>query len=461
MGGLTAAIRLARRGNRVTIVESREQAGGLAAALEIEGFRFDAGPYILLDRPGLDWACRQIDVDVERLSLQRIEDVYETEIDGQSIRLSDSLDRTSAGLETRWPGSGGLYRRFVADMQVRYARLQPLQCAEPPRLLDLVRSGAWRDVPFLMRSLRSVLRNSKLPGSVAAALGIWTHVAGQTMEHAPSALSLVPAVIHRWGCYYPSQGIGVIPETLLATAQACGVRVRLGTKVKRIRVRNGAATGVELTDGEFLEADAVISNVGLGTYLHLLDEDGLDLIPVRRRRMLQDLPLQSPGVCVYLAVKGRVEPPYLRFRIQNEPDGCRLLVTPAALDPTPAIDGWHPARLIAPLHHRRAEQGGEKEQREFLERVLAEEWWQRHFTEHRVLATRIPQEWGSAYELYRNSMNPVMTPEFMRAGRLAHRSPWIRKLYLTGSGTHPGQWVSFCMVSGVLTADRVVEDGNG
>jgi phytoene dehydrogenase-like protein len=55
-------------------------------------------------------------------------------------------------------------------------------------------------------------------------------------------------------------------------------------------------------------------------------------------------------------------------------------------------------------------------------------------------------------------MNPVMTARFMRQGRLSHRSPWLRGLYLAGSSTHPGQWVSFCAISGVLAADRVVED---
>jgi phytoene dehydrogenase-like protein len=55
-------------------------------------------------------------------------------------------------------------------------------------------------------------------------------------------------------------------------------------------------------------------------------------------------------------------------------------------------------------------------------------------------------------------MNPVMTASFMRAGRLAHRSPWVRGLYLAGSATHPGQWVSFCAISGILAARRVEED---
>ena len=55
-------------------------------------------------------------------------------------------------------------------------------------------------------------------------------------------------------------------------------------------------------------------------------------------------------------------------------------------------------------------------------------------------------------------MNPVMTARLMRAGRLAHRSPHFRGLYLAGSATHPGQWVSFCAISGVLAADALAQD---
>lgn len=460
MGGLAAAIRLAQRGCQVTVVDARDEPGGLAAGFEIEGFRFDAGPYILLDRLGLEWAFRQLAVDLEPLELKCVEEVYETDINGAPFTISASLDKTVDRIEKRWPGKGRLYRKFIYVMQARYARLQPLQCSNHPRLIDLLRSGAWRDIPYLLCSLKSVLASSRLPTPVAEALGIWTHVAGQTMATAPSPLALVPAVIHSIGAFYPKNGIGAIPQALFSTAQQAGVSFQFNTKVRHIRCTGGVARGVEITNGSFLEADAVISNVGLGTYQTLLDESARSALPVSVHQSLSNLPLQSPGVCAYLAVKGPIEPPYLRFQIHHEPDGCRLLVTPSVLDPTLIRDGWSPARLIAPLNHQRAEHGGESGQREFLARVLAEDWWRKLFTDVRVLATRIPMEWGSSYHLYRNSMNPVMTARFMRAGRLSHRSPWIRGLYLTGSGTHPGQWVSFCAISGVLTADCVLADLN-
>jgi phytoene dehydrogenase-like protein len=105
-----------------------------------------------------------------------------------------------------------------------------------------------------------------------------------------------------------------------------------------------------------------------------------------------------------------------------------------------------------------AQRVGREGQRAYLERVLSEPWWRAHVAEARVLETRTPADWGAACHLYRDSMNPVMTARSMRAGRIAHRSPYIDRLYLSGSSTHPGQWISFCAISGILAADRLIED---
>jgi phytoene dehydrogenase-like protein len=212
--------------------------------------------------------------------------------------------------------------------------------------------------------------------------------------------------------------------------------------------------GVETDRGEFYPADAVVADAaGVGAYLQLVEAT-----PAPVREHLKQLPLQSPGVCAYLAVRGAPRPPYLRFHVPGGAELCRLLVLPGAILPELERGGWWPARLIAPLRHDWAEKAGPEGQRAFLERLLGESWWRAHVDEARVLATRIPAQWGAEYYLYRDSMNPVMTARFMRAGRLAHRSPHVRGLYLAGSATHPGQWVSFCAVSGILAAGCVRED---
>jgi phytoene desaturase len=454
MGGLTAALRLARHGFAVSVLEARPSAGGLAAGFERDGFTFDAGPYVLLDRPGLDWAFRALGLDTDHLlTLRRLDPVYEiTSADGL-VRFCADAGQTAAGLDATWPGSGERYLRFVNWLGNVYRCLQPMQQVSRPGLLALLRTGGWRHAPFLLRSLASVLGSSGLPRPVVEAMAIWTHVAGQRVEEAPSPLALVCAVIHSVGAFYPVGGLGTVPRVVADAVAAAGVEVRYGTAVRAIRCERGRVSGAETEKGEFLPAEAVISNhSGVGTYIDLVAET-----PIRERERLKALPLQSPGVCAYLAIRGEPRPPYLRFFLPGGGQLCRLLIRPAVMDPAVTRDGWQPARLLAPMSYADAQRGPDA-QRAHLERVLAEGWWREGIAEHRVVATRIPADWGAEYHLYCDSMNPVMTARFMRQGRLAHRSPCVPGLYLAGSSTHPGQWVSFCAVSGVLAADRVRED---
>lgn len=456
VGGLAAAVRLARSGCRVRLLEARAGPGGLASGVEREGFTFDAGPYVLLDRPGLEWAFDRLGLSLaEHVPLERIEEVYQVEApDAPVVRFYGSLERTADEMDRQWPGSGGRYRAFIAQTAAVYRRLQPLQRISHPGPFDVLRTGAWRGVPFLLQSLAAVLDSTRLPRPVKDAVGIWTHIAGQKMREAPSPLAFVPSLIHGCGAFYPPSGIRAIPGALEQAAREAGVELRYSERVRAIRCDGGRVRAVETDEGALLPVDAVVANShGVGTYLSLLPET-----PVRARRKLADLPLQSPGVCAYLAVRGSMPPPYLRFRLLGDGEPCRLLVTPSAVTGGSSRDGWSAARLIVPMDHRAAQAGGEKAQSELLDRVLSEPWWKEHVSDHRVLATRIPAEWGRCFHLYSDSMNPVMTARFMRKGRLSHRSPYAKGLYLAGSSTHPGQWVSFCAISGVLAADCLLED---
>lgn len=458
MGGLTAALRLAQQGLSVRVIEARPAAGGLAASFENDGFLFDAGPYILLDRPGLEWAFRSLGLELsDHLTLRRIDDVYEVRSnESATVHFYADKQRTAAGIDAEWPGSGKRYERFITEMQDAHTRLSPLLHVSQPGLSTLFRKRAVTQIPFLLRSLGTILKRAQLPQPVVEAIAIWTQIAGQRIDEAPSPLAFVPALIHSVGAFYPVEGIGSIPRTLARIAATAGVEFQYNTRALSIVSEQGRVRGVETDRETFVPADAVISNYnGIGTYLEMLGAT-----PASARRKLTKLPLQSPGACAYLAVRGEIKPPYLRFQLPGNGELCRLFVTPTVVAPELEKNGWVPARLISPMRYEVAEGLCVEEQRSYLDRLLAESWWREGIDEYRVLATRVPAEWGAQYNLYKNSMNPVMTAGFMRAGRIAHKSPYARRLYLAGSSTHPGQWVSFCAISGILAADAMLEDMN-
>lgn len=449
MGGLAAALRLARRGADVTVIESRAATGGLASGVEAGGLSFDGGPYVLLDRPGLNWVFEELGLDVEGLGLQIVERFYQVAgSEGPPVRVDHSLETTAAAFDAQWPGSGARYRTFVAAMETSRRRLAPLLRRASPAALDVLAAGAWRDVPLLLRSLGSVLEASRLPRHVQDALSVWTHVAGQSVREAPSPMAFVPALIHGAGPHVPHGGMRAIPACLETAARQAGVGFRLSCRVTAIRRATGGGIDVVLEGGETLHGDAVISGVGgLSTCLELVDAT-----PRATRREIASWPLQSPGACVYLAVRAVSDGPMLRFHVGRD-GGARLLVLPRE-------EGgqWRPARLIVPLAHSLVETLSETGQSELVARYIDEPWWTAQVSDARVLSIRRPCDWRTEFGLHRGAMNPVMTARLMRRGRLPHRLPEMPGLYLCGSATHPGQWVSFCAISGILAADMALQD---
>lgn len=448
VGGLSAAIALAKEGKRVTLCEASASFGGLASALDAGGVRFDGGPYILLDPSGLEWAFAQLGIDVAALGLRRIEDVYVVEREGAApVHVYADLDRTCQGLDRDHPGQGAKYRAFVQKTTRIHAALAPLQQGGRPGPVALLRAGAIAHAPFLLRSLGSVLRSAGFTPDVANAVGIWTHVAGQQVHSAPSPLALVPAMIHGPGCFVPARGLAAIAELVTEHARSLGVSLRSGARVRTITSTGGKVDGVVLDDGERLEASMVVSDAsGVATLLDLADT------PARVRTRVAELPLQSPGIAAYVLAERAPEGSYLRFRLHPEHTDapCRLIVRPAAL-PGPS-DPMHPTRIVAPLAHEVAERLGEAGQTALLDAILQEPWVRETVGPFAEAARLVPASWGRRHVLHRDSMNPVMTARFMRQGRLPHRVDVPKGLFLVGSSTHPGQWVSFCLVSGILGA---------
>jgi phytoene dehydrogenase-like protein len=456
VGGLACATFLAKRGFDVTIVEAAPFAGGLAASFDVDGLRFDGGPYILLDKPGLGWAFNALGADLERdLDLVPVSDVYEVRVEGAPpVRIKADLEATAAGIEASFPGSATKYRAFIDEMKRAHSRLAPMLTHDEPGAWAALTTGAFRALPALLRPLSAILERSGLPAPVREALAIWTHIAGQTPAEAPAPLAFVAALIHTEGCYVPRGGVGAVASFLHRITLEAGVRIRFGTKVERILTEDGRTVGVRLASGEELRSAIVVSNAsGVGTLLDLVPgESGLD-------DYVRELPLQSPGVAAYLALERAPEPPYLRFWLTPEdPEApSRLVILPSVVLPE-QLGARIPARVVAPLAHGISERLAESGQEALLDRILAEPRLREELGPFEVLVRRTARGYGERHHLHRDSMNPVMTAAFMRRGRLPQRLSTPKGLYLVGSSTHPGQWVSFCTISGVLGARKVLRD---
>ena len=449
ISGLAAALILAKQGRAVTVVEARECVGGLASTLHLGDFSFDVGPYILLDLPGLAWAFEQMAIALDStLDLHPLDPVYAVHSPGdEPVTIHRSLDETAEQFESRWPGSGMQYRRFVSQTARMYKALAPLRFTSKPTPWGAFSRGGLSALFFLSSSLAQVLRRYQLPPAVERAVGIWTHIAGQDLKHAPSPLAFVPALVHEVGAYYPTGGLGSIAEVLGRELKRVGGVVRTGASVAQITLRGTRVDQVVLADGTTMTPSSVIATNGVcGVYDQLIDWQ----MPARLARFIRALPLQSPGVGAYMTGRRKNPAGYLSFELRDRI--CTAVVQPGIYAESHPADR-EPFRVVRPLRH-----GTDVDPKQTLEEMLQCPLVHHHFDDARLLHSLNPASWREEFKLYRGGMNPAMTPAFMRRGRFPHRCPYIDGLYFAGSSTHPGQWVSFCCISGVLAAHALLQD---
>ena len=87
-----------------------------------------------------------------------------------------------------------------------------------------------------------------------------------------SAYSLIHSLERNWGVHSAMGGTGAIVQGLVDLLTERGVAIECNRAVTRVRVEGGRACGVELQDGEFIQADIVVSNAdAAGTYRKLVD----------------------------------------------------------------------------------------------------------------------------------------------------------------------------------------------
>ncbi len=270
--GLVAAARLARAGRRVLVLDRRAEAGGLAAAEEFHpGFR---SPGILdesstfrpaiaralgLERHGLAWRdgtpgllCAAAGEGTVLPGAGSGEPCGATAEDGAAFvawrAFLSGLAPTLRRLLDRPPPS--LTPKTVGDFWALAKDGMTLRRLGRRELLELLRIAPMPAADWL----RERFRDDGLVEALAApgVLGTWLgpHSAGSVWNLLVRECTAGRAVV------------GGAPALVHALAEACraaGVELRLGTAVEQIRVREGVVSGVVLTGGEEVGAQAVLA----------------------------------------------------------------------------------------------------------------------------------------------------------------------------------------------------------
>jgi all-trans-retinol 13,14-reductase len=237
-GGLTAAVALARAGQRVLVLEQHDLPGGSCQSFSLEGYRFSPGVHYL-GGLGPGGGLRRLyeglevsdDLEFCEMNPEGFDHVL---IEGERFDVPRGFTRYFA----RHRCGEGL--SFLAALGVPFT--------VPARIAWGFRTqGALLDRCVKDPLLRAIL-------------------AAQSGNHglAPSRVSLplhAAMVAHYHdGAFYPRGGAKRIPLALIKALRRRGGQIRLRARVRQILVKRGKVLGVELASGEPILASGVISN---------------------------------------------------------------------------------------------------------------------------------------------------------------------------------------------------------
>ncbi|MCJ2017968.1 phytoene desaturase [Methylobacterium sp. E-065] len=470
-GGLAAGVRLGARGYRVTLLERLEQAGGRARVHRQDGFTFDAGPTIVTAPQLFEelWtlAGRRLSNDV---TLVPMDPFYRIQFaDGSSFAYSGDPDRMRAEVARFAPDDVAGYERFMAHSravcEIGFERLGHVPFGRIGAMLkiapDLIRLSGHRSVYDVVARF---IRDERL----RTVFSFHPLLIGGNPFQASAIYCLIADLERRWGVHFAMGGTGQLVDGLVRLIRSQNGRVRLGAEVARIRVENGAATGVELSGGETIAADLVVSNADSAvTHARLLPE-AQRWSPGRFRRARSSMGLfvwyfgtkrRYPGVDHHTILLG----PRYRGLLSDifdrkvlADDASLYLHRPTATDPSLAPPGCDAFYVLAPVPNLA---GGQDWQ------TLAESYRRRIA---RILETSLlpgltdaivtsrmttPQDFQDDFLSYRGSgfgLEPVLTQSAWF--RPHNRDGHVRNLYLVGAGTHPGAGLP-----GVLSSARVLD----
>jgi 1-hydroxycarotenoid 3,4-desaturase len=479
MGGLAAAIDLARRGAAVTVLERAAAPGGKMRRVMVDGAGIDGGPTVFTMRWVFDGLLRDAGTRLEDELQLTAADILARHAwrEGGQLDLHADIDRSAEAI-TQFAGAAEAdgYRRFCARSRQIYQTLErPFIDGQRPSPFELTRRVGFSHIDRLLalkpwQAMWPALGEFFHDPRLRQLFGRYATYCGSSPLSAPATLMLV-AHVEQDGVWLVRGGMHEVAQALARVAAGQGAEIRYGAHVREVAVEHGKATGVVLDSGERIAADAVVFNGDCGAlaagHLGASVRDAVPVVkPAARslsavtwcvRARTQGFPLVHHNVFFAEDYAREFEFIFGRRAITEAPT---VYVCAQDRGADEAIDG--PERLlilvnapadgdVAPLS---AEQLADVQARTFelMQRcgLVVEGVDTGVRTDPRGFNELFPATGGALYG--RATHGPFAT--FARPGSRSR----IRGLYLAGGSVHPGPGVPMATLSGRRAAESVAQD---
>ena len=268
VGGLTAAVDLARLGASVTLLVRAAAPGGKLRQIAVNGGLIDAGPTVMTMRWVFDGLFADAGAALDaRLSYTPLSVLARHHWrDGETLDLFADLERSIDAIGAfAGAAEARAYRAFAAEARRVFAILRgPFLESPRPSPLTLTRRIGWSRFADMLalrpfETLWSALSRRFQDTRLRQLFGRYATYGGSSPFAAPATLMLI-AHVEQEGVWTLDGGMFALARALADVAIERGVDLRLNAHVTSIEVKNGQASGVRLASGEHVPADAVLLN---------------------------------------------------------------------------------------------------------------------------------------------------------------------------------------------------------
>ena len=298
--GLVSAAYLARAGRKVLVLERRHVLGGAAVTEEIfPGFKYSVCSYVVsLLRPEI---IRELDLPRHGLEILPLDGTFTPMPSGDYLWRVNDHGRTRREIARHSRVDAEAYEEYGKAMVDMGRFVKPILNMTPPDPTSLDPRGL-KDLLFLGRRFQALSDQDKynqvqlMTMSAVDFLDQWfeTDVLKATMSasgiigtflgvRSPGTayvllhhyMGEIDGAFRSWGL--SRGGTGSISNAIADAAREAGVEIRTDTAVSKILVKEGAAVGVVLGNGDYYTANVVASS--LDPHRTFLDLVGTEHLP--------------------------------------------------------------------------------------------------------------------------------------------------------------------------------------
>ena len=270
LGGMSAAIMLARTGFQVTLLEKNSHVGGKLNQLQTQGFSFDLGPSIFtlphIFRPIFEGDGKRLE---DYVTLQRVDPQWRNFFeDGTALDLWEDRDKMRVELERFGPRVVREYEEFLAYSRRQYEIVERGYLSQGldtfGQFLRFYGLKDAHDLDYLSSmagSIQKRLSNSYLRDIFE----YFIKYVGSSALDSPAFMNLMPNIQMEFGLWYVSGGLYELAHAFRRRLDECGVTLLLQHEVEKIVHEAKAVTGVQVRSADgttrVLQADFVVSNM--------------------------------------------------------------------------------------------------------------------------------------------------------------------------------------------------------